>query len=57
VLGRMACYSGQVVRWDDALAKGPDELPKKFTFDADPPVRPDAAGNYPVPMPGVYKAY
>lgn len=57
VLGRMACYSGQVVRWDDAVAKGPNELPQQFTFDAEPPLRPDAAGNYPVPMPGVYKPY
>ena len=57
VLGRMACYSGQVVRWEDAIAKGPNELPAKFAFDADPPVRPDAAGNYPVPMPGVYKPF
>ena len=52
VLGRMACYSGQVVRWDEAVAKGPDEMPPQLAFDADPPVKPDAAGNYPVPMPG-----
>jgi predicted dehydrogenase len=57
VLGRMACYSGQVVHWEDAVAKGPDEQPAKFAFDADPPVRPDAAGNYPVAMPGAYKPY
>jgi predicted dehydrogenase len=57
VLGRMACYSGQVVRWDDAVARGPNELPPKLAFDADCPLKPDAAGAYPVPMPGVYKAY
>jgi len=57
VLGRMACYSGQVVRWDEAVARGPDEMPKRLAFDADPPVKPDAAGNYPVPMPGVYRAW
>ena len=28
VLGRMATYSGKVVKWDDAVAKGPDEMPK-----------------------------
>ena len=37
VLGRMATYSGQEVNWDDAAAKGPDEMPKKFAFDANPP--------------------
>ncbi len=57
VLGRMATYSGQVVRWDDAVAKGPNEMPEKFTFGADPPVLPDENGDYPVPVPGVFKAY
>ena len=57
VLGRMATYSGQVVNWDDAVAKGPDEMPKKFAFDADPPAMLDKNGNYPQPVPGVYKPY
>jgi myo-inositol 2-dehydrogenase / D-chiro-inositol 1-dehydrogenase len=57
VLGRMATYSGQEVNWDDAVAKGPDEMPKKYAFDADPPAMPDKDGNYPVAMPGVYKPY
>ena len=29
VLGRMATYSGQEVNWDDAVAKGPDEMPQE----------------------------
>lgn len=57
VLGRMATYSGQIVKWDDAVAKGPDEMPKNFAFDADPPVAPDKDGNYPIPVPGVYQPY
>jgi predicted dehydrogenase len=57
ILGRMASYSGQVVNWDDALAKGPSEMPKKFAFDADPPAMPDKDGNYPMAIPGVYKPY
>jgi myo-inositol 2-dehydrogenase / D-chiro-inositol 1-dehydrogenase len=57
VLGRMATYSGQSVKWDDAVAKGPDEMPKRFAFDADPPVMPDKDGYYPIPVPGVYKPY
>jgi len=55
VLGRMATYSGRIVRWDDAVANGPDEMPNRFAFDADPPVKPDQNGNYPVPVPGVFK--
>ncbi len=57
VLGRMATYSGQVVNWDDAVVKGASELPDRFAFDADPPVMPDADGNYPMAVPGVYKPY
>ena len=57
VLGRMATYSGQVVRWDDAAAKGPSEMPEKFAFDANPPVMPDKDGRYPIAMPGIFKPY
>jgi len=57
ILGRMATYSGQKVTWDEAVEKGPNEMPAKFAFDADPPVKPDADGNYPIAVPGIYKAY
>jgi myo-inositol 2-dehydrogenase / D-chiro-inositol 1-dehydrogenase len=57
VLGRMAAYSGQVVKWDDAVAKGKSEFPEKLAWDAKAPVEQDADGNYPIPIPGVYKAY
>jgi len=57
VLGRMATYSGKIARWDDAVAKGPDEMPAEFAWGAEPPVLPDAEGNYPVPMPGEFKPY
>ena len=57
VLGRMATYSGQVVNWDDAVVKGPDEMPRRIAFDADPPAMPDKDGNYPMAVPGIYKPY
>ncbi|MCE5267785.1 MAG: Gfo/Idh/MocA family oxidoreductase [Planctomycetaceae bacterium] len=57
VLGRMATYSGQAVKWDDAVANGPNEMPSRFAFDANPPAMPDKDGNYPVPVPGRYKPY
>lgn len=61
VLGRMAVYSGDVVKWDEAVEKGPEEYPfgKELTFDTAPPVTPDADGGYEskVPTPGVYEAY
>lgn len=57
VLGRMASYAGQVVKWDDAVAKGKSEMPRTLAPDADPPVTPDAHGTYPAPIPGLTKPY
>jgi len=57
VLGRMATYSGQVVKWDDATTKGGTEFPATLAWDAKAPVAPDKDGNYPIPVPGVFKAY
>jgi myo-inositol 2-dehydrogenase / D-chiro-inositol 1-dehydrogenase len=57
VLGRMATYSGQLVRWDEAVAKGPSEMPEKLDLAAPPRVLPDAKGNYAAAVPGVYRAY
>ena len=55
----MATYSGQVVKWDEAVAKGPDEGPEKLAWDANPPVLPDEDGLYEhaVAMPGIYKPF
>jgi predicted dehydrogenase len=59
ILGRMATYSGQVVRWDDAVAKGPDEMPERLAWDAKPRILPDKSGSYEqaVAVPGIYKPY
>ncbi len=61
VLGRMATYSGKIVKWDEAVQKGPEEMiykdPDKLTFKSQPPIMPDAEGNYPVALPGIYKPY
>ncbi len=52
ILGRMATYSGQVVKWDKAIHSGLDIHPKVYSFDATPPVVPDADGFYPIAIPG-----
>jgi predicted dehydrogenase len=57
ILGRYATYSGKICKWDDALAKGKDLMPKDYSFDAKPPVLPDENGKYAVAMPGTYLAY
>jgi len=59
VLGCMATYCGEIVKWDEAAEKGPSLLPQRLAWDADPPVMPDENGSYEhaVAMPGVYKPY
>jgi hypothetical protein len=53
----MATYSGQVVKWDEAISKGPDESPERIAWDAVPRHLPGPDGRYPLAMPGVYRAY
>lgn len=59
ILGREACYSGKVIKWDELLAKGRDLAPgiDEYTFDSVPPTVPDAEGKYPVPVPGKYSPF
>lgn len=59
ILGREACYSGNIVRWDDLLAGGKDNCPgiDQYTLDSDPPTMPGDDGKYPVPVPGEYVPY
>lgn len=38
VLGRMATYSGKIVKWDDAVAEGTTEFPSNLAWDAPAPV-------------------
>jgi myo-inositol 2-dehydrogenase / D-chiro-inositol 1-dehydrogenase len=57
IMGRMACESGQQITWDEALASNIELAPglDKFTMDSPPPALPDAAGKYPIAMPGQTK--
>lgn len=55
ILGRMATYSGQVIEWEDAINSEISLMPKKYTWDANPPVMPDEDGYYPIAVPGQTK--
>lgn len=57
IMGRMATYSGQVMEWDKILSSGISIMPEKFAWDAEPPVKPDANGFYPVATPGVTRYF
>ena len=55
IMGRMACESGALITWDDALASNlqlaPD-LEQITSLTDSAPVLPDANGRYPIAMPG-----
>ena len=54
IMGRMACESGAVITWDEALASNRELAPdlEHLTWDSNPPVVPDSEGRYPIAMPG-----
>lgn len=55
ILGRLASYSGAVVKWDEALNSQVSLFPDQLAWDAVPKVVPDSSGNYPVAIPGQTK--
>jgi len=55
ILGRTAGYTGQQITWEAMKESKLDLSPKRYAFDAEPPILPDADGKYPVAMPGVTK--
>ena len=54
ILGRMATYSGQVVKWEDAINSdiALADFDSLTSFEDTAPVQPDPDGKYPVPVPG-----
>ncbi|HEY5480595.1 MAG TPA: twin-arginine translocation signal domain-containing protein [Verrucomicrobiae bacterium] len=54
IMGRMACESGKLITWDEALASNLELAPGlgNYTWDSNPPAMPDANGKYPIAMPG-----
>ena len=59
ILGREACYSGKVLKWEDLWNKGKDLAPgiDSYTLKSEPPTMPNDKGEYPVPVPGVYNPF
>lgn len=57
IIGRMATYSGKMVRWDDALQSDIDLMPDSLTWDSAPPAKAGPDGCYPCAIPGVTKAW
>ncbi len=53
-MGRMAAHTGQEITFEQMLNHEHEYAPgvDKFTNDSPPPLRHDANGRYPIPMPG-----
>ncbi len=56
IMGRMATYSGKVVKWDEAIKSTESVTTDAETWDASAPVLPESDGRYAVAVPGVTKA-
>lgn len=55
ILGRMATYSGKMVKWDEAINSNVSLIPDGFTWDTTPPIVPGLDGMYPCAIPGKTK--
>lgn len=56
-MGRMACHTGQIITYEQALNHDQELAPTvgEMTAESSAPVQPDQDGKYPVPEPGVKK--
>ena len=54
-MGRMAAHTGRTVTFDEILNSDHEFAPgvDKLTIDSPAPLLADAAGKYPIPMPGL----
>jgi predicted dehydrogenase len=54
-MGRFAAHTGQEITFDDMLNAQDVYAPgiENFTMDSPPPLKSDANGKYPIPMPGI----
>jgi len=55
IMGRMCCYTGAELKYEDALASTQDLSPAKLAMDAEPPIMPGPDGAFPIAMPGLTK--
>lgn len=55
ILGRLCTYSGKVIKMEDALNSQVSIMPKDYSLDAEPPVKPNENGEYPIAIPGKSK--
>ena len=52
IMGRMATYTGKVIKLNDVLKMNDNLVPNNLTWNSEPPIKPDIYGNYKIPRPG-----
>lgn len=52
IIGRNACYTGKVIKWEQAITSDIDLSPDVYAWDALPKVIPNGNGEYPYAIPG-----
>ncbi len=57
IMGQIASYTGKPVSWDQTVGADFEYEPKlaDVRLEMEAPTKPDATGNYPLPIPGVTK--
>ncbi|NOX54198.1 MAG: Gfo/Idh/MocA family oxidoreductase [Planctomycetes bacterium] len=53
ILGRMVTYTGKTITWERAMKSKENLSPKRYAWDAEPPILPDENGQYPLAIPGI----
>ncbi len=52
-LAQMVCYTGQEITWEQAMQSKQTFLLPRYAWDAQPPIKPEANGQYATAMPGI----
>ena len=54
ILGRLATYTGKQIKWEDAINSKISlcDVDSVNSWDAEPPVKPNGSGKYPIAYPG-----
>ena len=55
LLGRMVCFTGRAITWDEAMKSTHVLGPAECNWKMDPPTKPDKDGIYPIAIPGITK--
>ncbi|MCL5096068.1 MAG: hypothetical protein M1608_00740 [Candidatus Omnitrophica bacterium] len=52
IVAQMACYSGELILWDEAVKSRRTFALGRYGWDVIPPVKPEENGRYPTALPG-----